>query len=67
MEEADLTIRNEGEGRTTYLNGWSSSWIGTDGAQMVEIEGGEEGKITLDIEIGSGSPSTMTLELRSDQ
>ncbi|MBJ09277.1 MAG: hypothetical protein CMB63_04590 [Euryarchaeota archaeon] len=64
----DLTIRNEGEGRTTYsvnVDG-APSWIGTDGVQMVEIEGGEESKITLDIEIGSESPANddLGIEIR---
>ncbi len=64
----DVTIRNGGEGRTTYsvdVEG-APSWMGISGIQTLEIESGEESKITLDMGIGSGSPANddLGIEIR---
>ena len=55
----DVTIRNDGEGRTAYsvdVEG-APGWMGVNGIQTLEIESGGESKITLAIGIGSGSPA----------
>ena len=64
----DVTIRNNGEGRTAYsvnVEG-APGWMGINGIQTLEIEGGEESKITLAMEIGSGSPANddLGIEIR---
>ena len=64
----DVTIRNGGEGRTTYsvdVEG-APNWMGISGIQTLEIESGEESKITLDMGIGSGSPANddLGIEIR---
>lgn len=55
----DVTIRNEGEGLTTYRFDMSGTpnWIMFEGIQDVDIEGGRESKVTLTVEIGSESPA----------
>jgi len=64
----DVTIRNNGDGRTAYsvnVEG-APSWMGINGLQTVEIEGGGESKITLVIEIKTGSPANddLGIEIR---
>ncbi len=55
----DVTIRNDGEGRTAYsidVEG-APDWMGVDGIQTLEIESGGESRVTLAMGIGSGSPA----------
>ena len=64
----DVTIRNDGEGRTAYsvdVEG-APGWMGINGIQTLEIESGGESKITLAIGIGSGSPTNddLGIEIR---
>ena len=64
----DVTIRNDGEGRTAYsvdVEG-APGWMGINGIQTLEIESGGESKITLAIGIGSGSPANddLGIEIR---
>ena len=64
----DVTIRNDGEGRTAYsvdVEG-APGWMGVNGIQTLEIESGGESKITLAIGIGSGSPANddLGIEIR---
>ena len=55
----DITIMNDGEGQTAYSVSIEEApyWMGINGIQTLEIEGGGEDKISIAVEIGTGSPA----------